>query len=95
VRIALKPPYSERWHTGYLLLNKRHDRRMVILYNNAYDRSSVNYARYLMEVKLGRYLTPEEEVDHKNDNKRDDRESNFQILSPRANRAKENRRRAS
>lgn len=48
-------------------------------------KTTTSYARYLMSVKEGRLLGRNEQVDHINDNKADDRLENLQILTPRAN----------
>ena len=63
-------------------------RKTLTLYNSNSDRSSVSYARYLVSVKEGRFLTKNEEVDHKNDDRRDDRIENLQILTPLENHKK-------
>lgn len=60
----------------------------VILFNTQFDRSTVSYARYLMAVKLGRFLTDQEEVDHIDDNRTNDDINNLQILTPKQNREK-------
>lgn len=94
-KLKLKFPHNTRWRVGYLVHNSRHDRQMVILYNDKYDRTSTNYAKYLMEVKLGKFLDGNEvHVDHKNDDKTMDSLLNLQVLPARENIAKENRRRA-
>lgn len=49
------------------------------------SRTTTSYARYLMEVFLGRRLTAEETVDHVNNDKQDDRMENLQLLSPSEN----------
>jgi len=41
----------------------------------------MSYARYLMAVSLGRELTPEEQVDHIDNDKLNDDLSNLQILT--------------
>lgn len=45
----------------------------------------MTYARHLMSVFLGRFLTEEEHVDHINDDCTDDRIENLQILTPSQN----------
>ena len=92
MKINLKSPFKEKWKQGYLVTNTL-DRKFVILYNSATDRSTIPYARYLMCVKLGRELKPEEHVDHINNDKTDDRISNLQILTQTENNQKEGRRR--
>lgn len=46
------------------------------------------YARYLMECHLGRFLTLEEEVHHKNGNPLDDRIDNLEVLTTYEHRMK-------
>jgi hypothetical protein len=53
--------------------------------NNKNDRSSTQYARYLLGVSLGRFLTEEETVDHIDNNKTNDSLDNLQILSKAEN----------
>lgn len=79
-KIQLEYPYSERWKSGYLITNKQ-NRKTVILVNDKNDRSSTQYARYLMAVKLKRFLTQNETVDHIDDDKTNDQLSNLQILT--------------
>lgn len=52
------------------------------------ERTTLSYARYLMSIRLRRFLLPTEHVDHKNDDKLDDRIDNYQILTPAQNRMK-------
>ena len=79
-RIELEYPYNERWRKGYIVTNPE-GRKTLILFNNKDDRSSTQYARYLLAVKLGRFLAPEETVDHIDGDKRNDSIDNLQVLS--------------
>lgn len=83
-KIILQYPYNKLWRFGYLIVN-RDNRRTVILFNNKTDRSSTQYARYLMAVNLKRFLNDDETVDHINNDKTDDRIENLQILSKTEN----------
>lgn len=49
--------------------------------NNSEERTTVSYARYLLSVKLGRYLTDDEEADHIDADKTNDSLENLQVLS--------------
>ena len=80
MKITLEPPYSEDWKYGYLLTNKE-NRKTIILYNSDNNRSSTQYARYVLAVSLGRYLTPDEEADHIDGDKTNDNFNNLQVLS--------------
>lgn len=79
-KIELEYPYNERWRSGYLVTNSE-NRKTLILFNSRHDRSSTQYARYLLAVKLGRFLTDSETVDHIDGDKTNDAPSNLQILS--------------
>lgn len=87
-KIELEYPYSNDWKFGYLVINPE-GRRTVILYNSHSDRSSTSYARYLSAVRIGRYLTSDEESDHRDNNKTNDNIDNLQILSPEGNQYKQ------
>ncbi len=87
--IILSEPYSSDWSRGYLNTNTE-GRRTLTLYNSNANRSSTQYARYLLSVKLGRYLTKDEEVDHIDGDKTNDSISNLQILGKKQNRQKSN-----
>jgi len=78
--INLEYPYNQKWERGYLNVNSE-GRRTVTLYNNDKDRSSTQYARYLLAVKLGRFLTKDEQADHKDEDKTNDNIGNLQILT--------------
>lgn len=89
MKIVLEYPYSEVWKSGYLVTNKQ-NRKNVLLVNGKKDRTTTSYARYLMSVKLKRFLTATEEVDHRDDDKTNDIINNLQILTPAENRLKRN-----
>lgn len=89
-KISLEQPYSEKWKSGYVVKNGD-GRRTLILYNSHKDRSSTQYARYLLAVKLGRYLTYTETVDHIDGDKNHDVIGNLQILSRAQNVYKHNK----
>lgn len=86
-KIQLQLPYASDWIHGYINVNSD-GRRTVTLYNCSTDRSSTQYARYLMAVHLNRYLTAEEHVDHIDNDKTNDNLDNLQILSLKENNQK-------
>ena len=86
-KITLEYPYNQDWKTGYLNINSD-GRATLTLYNSPSDRSSTQYARYLLAVKLNRYLTSDEEVDHIDNDKSNDCIDNLQLLSSKENRDK-------
>ncbi len=73
-------PYSDLYQTGYLYKNRKDGRSMVVLIGSA-GRLTTAYARYLMAVKLGRFLTAEETVDHIDENHSNDSLENLQLLT--------------
>lgn len=76
---------------GYKLHISVCERRRVAMLVSVADyrvRKTTSYARYLMEVKLGRLLTSDEEVDHIDDDSFNDDINNLQILTPLANKVK-------
>lgn len=91
-KFTLEYPYTTRWKTGYIVTNGE-NRKTVILYNSDTDRTSTSYARYLMAVKLKKFLSEDQHVDHINSDKTDDRIENLQVLSVTENNRKESRRR--
>jgi hypothetical protein len=80
MKIELEYPYNQDWKSGYLVVNPE-GRKTVILFNSDKNRSSTAYARYLLAVKEGRYLTENEQADHKDTDKTNDSIDNLQILS--------------
>lgn len=51
----------------------------VVLYKSATDRLSVSYAKYLLEMSLGRYLEPNEDAHHKDENPENNDLSNLEV----------------
>ena len=78
--IDLEYPYNEIWKKGYLNTNKE-NRKTLTLYNSHGDRSSTQYARYLLAVSLGRFLTEQEHVDHIDNDKTNDSLENLRVVS--------------
>jgi len=79
-KINLDYPYNTIWKHGYLLSN-RENRQILILFDSESNRTTTQYARYLLGVKLGRFLTKEETVDHIDNDKTNNDINNLQILS--------------
>lgn len=80
MRFELDSPFKEVWSKAYFRVGKD-GRSRLDLVNSKTDRTTISYARYLMSVKEGRFLTEDEEVDHINKDKTDDSISNLQILN--------------
>lgn len=83
-------PYNDYYI--YVVLHKGEGRRYANLVSIQYGKSvrkTISYARYLMSVKLGRFLTDDEHVDHIDNNKLNDDINNLQILSLADNNRKE------
>lgn len=78
--IILEKPYSDKWRKGYIVTNPE-GRQNLILFNSRKDRSTTQYARYLLAVKLGRLLSPKETVDHIDGDITNNDLDNLQILS--------------
>lgn len=74
-------PYQDYYVYGPTY-NSSIDRYMIFLVKkDRSSRTSMTYARYLMSIHLGRVLGPEEQIDHINNDHKDDRIENLQILS--------------
>lgn len=87
MRLNIEHPFNSYFDRAYLV--KSQGRNTVCLYNSKTQvRKSISYARYLMSVKLGRFLNADEHVDHINNLKNDDRIDNLQILSQKENNKK-------
>ena len=75
----------------YKIFHKNEQRYYICLtsINDEKIRHTISYARYLMSVKMGRFLTDEETVDHIDNDKLNDSIDNLQILSLADNNRKE------
>lgn len=89
MKIELEFPYSADWRLGYLQEAKT-GRKYIVLFNSNSDRTITSYARYLKAVSLKRYLLPEEEVDHADEDRTNDDLSNLQVMGGTSNRKKNN-----
>ena len=83
MKVKLEYPYNTQWKQGYVVINR--DNRRTLLLINGGKRSSTQYARYLLSIKLGRFLKKEETVDHIDGDKTNDDINNLQILSIKEN----------
>lgn len=81
--MIIKSDFPFEQYTVYKNFHKKMKRMQCCLVNkNDYnDRRTLTYAKYILSVKLGRILNSEEEVDHINGDKTDDRTENLQILT--------------
>jgi len=86
VKIKIQYPFIN-YKAAYLVINKE-PRRNVILVKEDNTKTTMSYARYLMSIHLGRFLTKEEHVDHIDNNKMNDCIENYQILSQLENNRK-------
>ena len=86
--ITLEYPFTELYKAGYTHVGNE-GRKLITLKKFNGELVGTSYARYLMAVKLGRFLTDQEEVDHIDDNKTNDDPNNLQILTPEQNREKQ------
>ncbi len=88
-KIELDKLFSTQWDSAYLIHHAKEGRNYVVLRNSATDkRTTIQYAKYLMSIKLGRILRREEQVDHIDGDKTNDSIDNLQLLSEQAHRAK-------
>lgn len=84
MKIELQSPFKENYKSGYLNQNKE-PRNLVLLVRSDNTKTTVSYARYLMSVKLNRFLEKEEVVDHIDNNKLNDVIENLQIITSKEN----------
>lgn len=82
-------PYNDYYL--YVVYHRGEGRRyanLVHIDGSDRKRITISYARYLMSVKLGRILTPDEEVDHIDGDRLNDSIENLQVLTKDAHRKK-------
>lgn len=60
---------------------RKDGRKHICIVHDDGRKQTKSYPRYLLEQHLGRYLLPEEHVDHINNDPFDDRIENLQILT--------------
>jgi len=76
------PQYPhDRFKIGYVNYRPSMNRRIVDLYNSNTDRTSIQYARYLAEITLGRFLLDQEHAHHGDFNSMNDCINNITVLS--------------
>lgn len=82
-------PYNEYWVYAPIY-HKKENRNYAVLVSklDSRVRTTISYAKYILSVKLKRFLEPQETADHKNEDKLDDRPENLQVLSEEDNRRK-------
>ena len=88
MKIDLEYPFTELYNAGYTHVSSE-GRRYITLKKFNGGIGGTSYARYLMSVKLGRFLTNQEEVDHIDENRTNDDINNLQILTPEQNKEKQ------
>lgn len=81
-------PYPEGTIYYAPSLSKKENRRVVSIIYPDKSRTTCSYARFLVQCDIGRFLSEDEEVDHINDDKTDDRLENLQILTKKQNKNK-------
>lgn len=85
--LNLESPFKEIWRKAYLRVGKD-GRKRVDLVNWPESRTTISYARYLLSVQLGRFLTENEEADHIDQDRTNDSLENLQVLTVDEHKAK-------
>lgn len=90
-KVQAEYPYDNYYL--YVVHHKKENRNYVVLIpihpNEGLHRTTLSYARYLMSIKLKRFLSSDEQVDHIDNDKTNDSIENLQILTRRENNIKE------
>lgn len=89
-KIELEYPYSTKWEHGYVYPNGE-NRRHVYLVKGGKVQTATSYARYLVAVNEGRFLNPDEHIDHIDNDKTNDVLENLQIVTVAENNKKQAR----
>lgn len=88
MKLEPKEPFLD--YDCYMNLHRKMNRMQVCMINRTTkNRRTVLYAKYLICIKEGRILSPNEEVDHIDNDKTNDTLENLQIISGRENRKKQ------
>lgn len=77
---VLETPFKELWRVAYIR-EAEDGRKRIDLVNSSKDRTTISFARYLMCVKLGKFISEDYEVDHIDADCTNDDLSNLQILT--------------
>lgn len=76
MKITLHPLFAAVYAKGYLRTSKD-GRKRLDLVNSKTDRTTISYARYLVSCRENRFLNDNEEVDHDDNDKSNDSDSNL------------------
>lgn len=87
MRIELKEPYTSLYRLAYLRRDSS-GRGRVDLINSKTDRTTISYAKFLVETTTGDFVPSGYDVDHINGDCSDDDLSNLQILDRKTHIAK-------
>ena len=88
MKIEVEFPFNIEFSKAYLSRSNADFRQRVSFIRDDKTGTLMSYARYLMSVKLGRFLSKDEEVDHINTDPTDDSIENLQVLSVEEHRLK-------
>lgn len=75
----------------YKIWNKSTGRWIAVIFKNEKERTTISWAKFVLQNKLKRGLLKGEEADHIDKNKLNDEEDNLQILSRLENQRKASR----
>jgi hypothetical protein len=78
----------DKFHPGYITTHNGYLMVRAPDHPHADSKGYVRVHRLVMEKKLGRFLTPEEVIHHKNGEKQDNRPANLELVGSRAEHAK-------